>query len=57
MEEEPSDLEKLVLGLLKKRFDTKKAKEEQTVKDKIRNEKMLTMRRQCYSVKTNTMMR
>lgn len=42
LEEEPSDLDKLVLDLLKERFETKKAKEEQAVKDKIRNDKMLT---------------
>lgn len=42
LEEEPSEVEKLVLDLLKERFETKKAKDEQTLKDKIRNEKMLT---------------
>lgn len=42
LEEEPSDVEKLILDLLKERFDTKKAKDEQSVKDQIRNEKMLT---------------
>ena len=42
LEAEPTDVEKLILDLLKERFDTKKAKDEQTLKDKIRNEKMLT---------------
>jgi hypothetical protein len=42
LEEEPSEVEKLILDLLKERFDTKKAKDEQSLKDKIRNEKMLT---------------
>ena len=32
----------LVLDLLKERYETRKAKEEQKSKDKIRNEKMLT---------------
>ena len=42
LEEEPSPLEKLVLDLLKERYETSKAKDEQKAKDKIRNEKMLT---------------
>ena len=42
LEEEPSEVEKLILDLLQERFDTKKAKDEQSLKDKIRNEKMLT---------------
>ena len=42
LEEEPSALEKLVLDLLKERYETSKAKDEQKAKDKIRNEKMLT---------------
>ena len=42
LEEEPSELEKLVLTMLKERFETTKAKEDQKVKDKERNDKMIT---------------
>lgn len=42
LEEQPSELEKLVMDLLKERHDTAKAKDEQKLKDQIRNQKMLT---------------
>lgn len=42
LDEEPSELDKLVLTMLKERFETAKAKEDQKVKDKERNDKMIT---------------
>lgn len=45
LEEEPTEIEKLVLDMLKERYETAKAKDEQKAKDKIRNEKMLTHER------------
>lgn len=42
LEEEPSEVEKLIIDMLKEKFDYGKSKDEQKLKDKVRNEKMLT---------------
>ena len=45
LDEEPSEIEKLVLQMLKERFESAKAKEDQKVKERERNQKMLTHER------------
>lgn len=49
LDEEPSEIEKLVLQMLRERFETAKVKEEQKAKDTERNEKMLTHERKMLA--------